>query len=119
MEFEPSLATIAVEGLEEKPRIRFYDEEPLPLPRREGDEIRSVWFEITSRLQEPTSAAEAALFPDQYGTTESRALPEHFIAGGMLLWEIDSRQAERKESNTKQVPPFFHNSACPSSDSRP
>ena len=64
MEFESSLAAIAVEGLEEKPRVRFDDEQPLPLPSQESHEVGSVWFEITSRLQERTSAAEATILAD-------------------------------------------------------
>ena len=55
-------ATISVDSLQEESDVVFDDEEPSALPGLEGDEVSSGWRDQSSRLQERTSAAKAAVF---------------------------------------------------------
>jgi hypothetical protein len=62
MKFESSLTTISVHGLQKESNIVFDDKESAPLPRREGYEVSSRRGDESCRLQEQTSATEAASF---------------------------------------------------------
>jgi hypothetical protein len=57
-----AFSPMAVHGLQEKPDVVLDNEESSALPRREGDEVSSGRGDESSRLQEQTSAAEAAIF---------------------------------------------------------
>jgi len=61
MQLKSSRPSIAVHRFEKKARIRLQDEKPSPRPRGERNEISPMRGESTSRLQQRTSAAEAAL----------------------------------------------------------
>jgi hypothetical protein len=62
VELISSFATISVQSLQEESDVVLDDEQPATLPRREGNEISSGRRDESSRLQEQTSAAEAAAF---------------------------------------------------------
>jgi hypothetical protein len=55
-------AAITVESFQEEADVIFDDEESSTLPSRESDEIGSGRGDESSRLQEQTSAAKAAIF---------------------------------------------------------
>lgn len=56
------LTAILIQGFEEQTHIVLDDEESAALPRRECYEIGSGRGDESSRLQEQTSAAKAAVF---------------------------------------------------------
>jgi len=62
MELKLSFAAIAVKSVQEEADIVLDNEEPSALPRREGNEVSSGRRDESSRLQEQTSAAKAAIF---------------------------------------------------------
>jgi hypothetical protein len=62
VQFVAAFAAVSVESLQEQARVVFDNEEPSTLPRREGHEIGSGRGDQSSRLQEHTSAAKAAIF---------------------------------------------------------
>jgi hypothetical protein len=59
MQFIPSLSAMPVERSQEEPNVRFDNEQPRAIPRREGYEICSGWRDESFRLQGETSAAES------------------------------------------------------------
>ena len=62
MELITAFATISIESLQEEARIVLDNKQPSTLPCRECHEISSGWGDESSRLQEQTSAAKAAIF---------------------------------------------------------
>jgi hypothetical protein len=62
MELKVPFAAIAVKSVQEEADIVLDNEEPSALPRREGNEVSSGRRDESSRLQEQTSAAKAAIF---------------------------------------------------------
>jgi hypothetical protein len=61
MKFEPSVMAVSVHGLEKESNIIFDDKESVPLPRRECYKVCSGRRDESSRFQEQTSAAKAAM----------------------------------------------------------
>lgn len=57
-----AFAAVAVHGLKEHAHVILDDEQPAPVPGRERYEVSSGRGDKTSRLQEQTSAAKAAIF---------------------------------------------------------
>ena len=62
IDLEAAFAAVAVDGLQEEANIALYYQEPSTLPGRKRHEICSGWGDESSRFQEGTSAAEAAIF---------------------------------------------------------
>jgi hypothetical protein len=61
MQLESAFAAISINSLQEKPPIVLDNEQPSSLPRRESYEISSGRRDHSSRLQEQTPAAKAAI----------------------------------------------------------
>jgi hypothetical protein len=61
MKFESSVTATSVHGSEKESNIILDDKESAPLPRRECYEVSAGWRNDSSRLQEQTSAAKAAM----------------------------------------------------------
>jgi hypothetical protein len=62
VQFVTAFTSIAVERLQEEAYVSFDDEQFTPMESRERHEIRSRRRDESSRLQEQTSAAKAAIF---------------------------------------------------------
>jgi len=62
VELESTFAAVAVERLQKKAGVVLDNEQPSTLPCRECREISSGRGDESSRLQEQTSAAKAAIF---------------------------------------------------------
>jgi hypothetical protein len=62
VELKPAFTSVSIERLQKEADVVFDHEQTPPLPRGESDEIRSGQGDESSRLQERTSAAKAAIF---------------------------------------------------------
>jgi hypothetical protein len=62
VDLKSAFAAISVKSLQEEADMIFDNERAATLPCREGHEISSRRGEESSRLQEQTSAAKAAIF---------------------------------------------------------
>jgi hypothetical protein len=59
VQFVSAFAAMPIEGLQEESHVRFDNEQPTAVPRRESNEIGSGWGNESSRLQKQTPAAES------------------------------------------------------------
>jgi hypothetical protein len=62
VELKPAFTSVSIERLQKEADVVFDHEQTPTLPRGESDEIRSGRGDESSRLQERTSAAKAAIF---------------------------------------------------------
>ena len=62
MELEAAFAAVAIQRLQKETDVVLDDEESSSVPGGKGNEIGSRWRDKAARLQEQTSAAEAAIF---------------------------------------------------------
>jgi len=62
VELKVPFATITINALQKDPYVVLDHEQSPSLPGRESNEVSSGWGDESSRLQEQTSAAKAAIF---------------------------------------------------------
>jgi hypothetical protein len=79
VQFIASLASMPIEGLQEESNVRFDNEQLPALPCREGHEVRSLWGDEPSRLQEQTSAAESRTSPLTVNRHEWNSCPSRWF----------------------------------------